>query len=368
MAPNVLLMSKGHPFQREPFFQMFDAFQRDGEIANWTHVEQPAALAFYDPENAKDYDVIIDYSMPGVGFGRKAGDPAPEPPESFKKNIVELMEQGTHGFVYIHHNLCSWPAWEEYAHIVGGRFHYYPGSISGTDYPDSGWILGARSTYVVTVPDHPITKGLPERFELQDELYLCEVLEDEVVPLVRSDHDFSDHNFFSAYEVVGNGRMYSQKDWQHEPTSSAVCWIKNYRNSPIVYVQAGDVPTSYNNPAYRILLSNAIKWAGSDEAKAWARARNKGEAVDPKETVTVDVSPTTWPRELSAPRRDPEQPDRICLFCSQDGVERYGGVMDQHTVTKGSEEVTGPLCGNCHPLLLDPARESGGWQIKVPVA
>src|SRR5690349_9022364 len=74
----VLLCSKGHPFIREPFFKMFDSF---APAINWTHVEQPAAQTFYKPENAKGYDVFVDYSMWGVGFGRKKGDPAPEPPE-----------------------------------------------------------------------------------------------------------------------------------------------------------------------------------------------------------------------------------------------------------------------------------------------
>ena len=79
-APNVLLASKGHPFQREPFFQMFDAFQQGGDISAWTHVEQPAAQLFFQPENSREYDCIVDYSMPGV-FG--VGGP-PDPPEALK--------------------------------------------------------------------------------------------------------------------------------------------------------------------------------------------------------------------------------------------------------------------------------------------
>src|SRR5271166_1220807 len=34
----VLLITKFHPFTREPFFQMFDSFGAD---ITWTHVEQP---------------------------------------------------------------------------------------------------------------------------------------------------------------------------------------------------------------------------------------------------------------------------------------------------------------------------------------
>jgi len=356
---NALLSTKGHPFQREPFFQMFDSFMRDG-IA-WTHVEQPASQTFYDPKNAAPYDVIVDYSMWGVGFGRKAGDPAPEVPEDFKKNIVALMEAGTHGFVFIHHHLCSWPGWDEYAEIVGGRFLYYPQTLRGEEMADSGYLLGVNSTYVVTNPGHPVTEGLPERFELQDELYLAPYFEEDVVPLIRSDFDFRDVNFFSPYQVVGNGKMFNRDGWSHPPTSNLVAWAKNYKNSPIVYIQAGDVPTSYNNPAYRRLMANAIKWVASDEAKAWARARNSGAHADPAETVAVQTKPQTWPYGRSEPA---ESDGRRCLFCDQDGVERYGGEFMMHTVSNGGRELTGPLCGNCHPMLINDSLDTGGWRIK----
>src|SRR5688572_11816814 len=45
----VLLVTKGHNFDRAPFFEMFDAL---GRTFNWTHVEQPAAQLFWDPVNA----------------------------------------------------------------------------------------------------------------------------------------------------------------------------------------------------------------------------------------------------------------------------------------------------------------------------
>jgi len=358
---DILLVTKGHPFQREPFFQMFDSFASRG--LNWTHVEQPAAQLFYQPGNAQPYDVIVDYSMPGVGFGRKAGDPAPAPPEAFKRGIVDLMEQGTHGFVFMHHNLCSWPAWDEYAEILGGRFLFYPATLRGKDTPDSGYLLGVNSTYTVVTPGHPVTRDLPPSFELQDELYLAPYFEDDVVPLIRSDFEFTEDNFFSPYQVVGFGKMYSRDGWHHPPSSNMVCWAKNYKNSPVVYIQAGDVPTSYNNPHYRTLLANAIAWVASDEAKAWARARNRGEKVDPRATVEVTTNHQRWPYGRPTPARNANTPEHTCLFCDHDGVERYGGVMDQHTVSNGSEDVRGPLCGNCHVLLLNEKVDTGGWRI-----
>ena len=62
-----------------------------------------------------------------------------------------------------------------------------------------------------------------------------------------------------------------------------------------------------------------------------------------------------------------EVPHLTCLFCNLDGVERYGGVCDEHTVRDadggGSREATGPICGNCHVVVYDKDRDSGGWVI-----
>ena len=163
--PNILLVTKGHPFQRDPFFQMWDALQAEG-LLTWTHVEQPAAQLFFHPEISEPYDLIVDYSMPGV-FGVGGN---PDPPQEFKDNFMAMLELGK-PMIMIHHNLCSWPGWEEYAEIVGGRFHYHPGSLRGVDYPDSGWLLAVEHNVSVVDPEHPVTQGIEDGFAIQDELY-----------------------------------------------------------------------------------------------------------------------------------------------------------------------------------------------------
>jgi len=45
----ILLVTKGHPFEREPFFALFDGL----EGVNWTHVEQPAAQALFNVMQAR---------------------------------------------------------------------------------------------------------------------------------------------------------------------------------------------------------------------------------------------------------------------------------------------------------------------------
>ena len=68
----VLLVTKGHPYEREPFYAVFD----DMAEVNWTLVEQPAAQALFNVSQAKAYDAFVCYDMPGIAF---QADDAPLP-------------------------------------------------------------------------------------------------------------------------------------------------------------------------------------------------------------------------------------------------------------------------------------------------
>ena len=108
--------------------------------------------------------------------------------------------------------------------------------------------------------EHPVTAGLPEAFEITDELYLYEVFDDSIEPLLASDYEFTRDNFYSAWNVVKHGRMHDRSNWQHDAGSSLIGWVRTEGNSRIVYLQCGDDPVAYANPCFRQLLANAIRW------------------------------------------------------------------------------------------------------------
>lgn len=218
------------------------------------------------------FAACVCYDMPGVNF-MAADAPQPvEPDATYKQGFVDLLEAGM-GFVFLHHSIAAWPAWDEYAEIVGGRFHYRPAQLRGEDWPDSGY--RHQVDHQVTVQcQHAVTEGVPEKFRITDELYLCPIFEQQLTPLLRSDYAFTDANFYSAQQAVA-GTMYSREGWQHPQGSNLVGWVKHYRNSPIVYLQGGDDALAYNNPHYQRLLHNAVRWVASDEAHSWARQQHK---------------------------------------------------------------------------------------------
>lgn len=251
---NILLVTKGHPFEREPFFEVFDTM----EGVDWTHVEQPAAQALFTVKQAAAYDAYVMYDMPGIRFTGVGAPEFLEPDPEYQANFLELVEAG-HGFVFLHHAVAGWPAWEEYAEIVGGRFLYMPGSLRGKDYPDSGYRHSVEHN-VSVVAEHPVTEGLPPSFSITDELYLFEVFADSVQPLLASDYDFKRDNFYSAAKAVAEQKMFNNDGWEHEPGSNLIGWAHERGNSRIVYLQCGDDAVAYANPHFRALVRNAISW------------------------------------------------------------------------------------------------------------
>jgi type 1 glutamine amidotransferase len=252
----ILLVTKGHPFEREPFFAMFDALPN----VNWTHVEQPAAQALFNVKQATNYDAYVLYDMPGIQFHPDADPTFFEPDNEYKADFLALVNAG-HGFVFMHHAIAGWPAWEEYAQVIGGRFLYLPGELKGKMRQDSGY-RHSVDHQVEVIAEHPVTHGLPRKFSLKDELYLYEVFEEDVEPLLKSDFQFTRDNFYSAAKVVQEQKMFDNEGWEHPRGSDLIGWIRSHDTSRIVYLQCGDDPIVYENEDFRKLLTNAIHWAG----------------------------------------------------------------------------------------------------------
>jgi uncharacterized protein len=263
---NVLVAAKGHPYLRDPFMAIFDTLPG---IA-CTLVEQPAVQRLMSPDGMKGFDALVLYDMPGLDFAAPERPGYVEPDADFKARLLALLDEGK-GVVALHHAIAGWPAWPEYAELLGGRFLYRAGELRGEPRQDSGYRHDVDHEVTVLDGAHPVTAGLPHTFRLTDELYLSEVFEDLVHPLLASGHAFTRDGFYSATQAV-NGHMYSNEGWSHADGSNLVGWIKRARTSPLVYLQPGDGPPTYENAHYRRLIENAIRWAASPEALAWAKS------------------------------------------------------------------------------------------------
>jgi hypothetical protein len=222
----------------------------------------------FDPERSADFAAFLCYDMPGLSFrpGEKSGCRGVDyvaPPAFLVEGMEGLLQAGK-PFIFLHHALAGWPGWERYQQIIGGRFQYKRDAARG--FMDSGYRHAVRHR-VEVVCDHPITRGLGGGFEIEDELYLIDIDETDKVPLLRSTHDFSPDGFYSAHEAVVNDRLFYNEGWHRPAGSNLVAWTRRSGNSPIVYIQCGDGPAAYGNPAFRLLLQNTIDWITSDAAR-----------------------------------------------------------------------------------------------------
>ena len=266
MPTNTLIITKGHPYERGPFFALLDAVFTAAGLGEYTHVEHPAAQTLIEAGALSEYPAVLFYDMPGIGFRAEPGV-VPDyaaPSEAFKRGIASATEAGT-GLLFLHHAIAGWPSWPEYAELIGGRFCYTPQRLRGRPVPDSGYRHDVRHAISV-VADHPVTRGVPERFEITDELYLYQVFEDSVTPLLMSDHEFTDAGFFSAAAAVVDGKLFNNDGWTHPPGSALIGWTRQAAASRVVYLQCGDAPVAYESPELRQLLGNALGWVAQPAA------------------------------------------------------------------------------------------------------
>mgnify|MGYP000138237472 CR=1 FL=1 len=257
------MITGGHSFDEVLFFQMVGKLDAGGERKiDWSFMVHPNVESQLTVAYGSQFDVIVFYDMPGIIFTGNQEHPIDhfEPSEYFKKNFFELVEKGV-GLVFLHHAIGGWPTWKEYGEMMGGKFDFLPHQLRDKHYPGSAYRFNVEQNMTVLMNDHPILKGFSESFLMKEEVYLYTSLEDEVVPLIRSDFDFSADNF-----------KYGGKNFREHPRgSNLIAWIKSHGKSPIVYIQPGHGPKIFQDQEYRKLLYNGIDWAASDNARDWAK-------------------------------------------------------------------------------------------------
>lgn len=274
----VLVVTKGHAFNHDGFLAMFD----DMPGVEPTMVDQPAAQVLLQPDYVGDYDAVLFYDMsgiPGVGLTHDGASPEGDPPPRYRAAIEALLARGT-GLVLLNHATVSWPNWPLWREISGSSFMLRQGQLNGRTVPGSGYRGGhgpLPNARIRLVPQaqHPVLAGLEAGFEIADELYLkTPEFEAQVVPLLRGDYPFVAGNFTAPPLAPPE----EQANWNHPPGSDLIVWANAAGNSPVVVSDVGDSPSAYENPQFRRLLANALRWVSSAEARDWAAGRGRGPA------------------------------------------------------------------------------------------
>lgn len=274
---NLLVVSKGHDYDHNAFLAMLAALPD----INSTLVEQPAAQVLLQPEHVAAYDAVLFYDMsgiPGAGLTHDNADAQGQPSAAYRAAIEALVASGK-GLVLINHATVSWPHWPLWRTITGSSFMLQQGELHGQQVPGSGY-RGGHGPYpnptlrLRPEGSHPVLAGLDDGFEITDEIYLkTKGFEANVVPLLRGEYEFVAANFTPPPLASPE----EQATWDHPPGSDLIVWANAAQNSPVVVSDVGDGPPAYENPAYRRLLSNALHWVASAEARTWAKAHSQAQ-------------------------------------------------------------------------------------------
>lgn len=246
---SLLVLSGGHPYEAGPLDELL-ASLGDWEV---THLIHPEGGEVDAAEAIAAADGLLFYDMAGYTFG--GGTVTMRPPSPAFREAVTARFAAGKGAVAMHHALAGWALWPEWHHWLGGIFHYQPHAAG----PDSGYRHDVAYEARI-VADHPVTRGLPVRFPVTDELYLCPINESAFTPLIRAEgFAFTADNFYSAAQAVA-GAMFSNQGCEHAPGSNCVGWESRTAPAPLIYLQFGDGPATYANPHVRRLLAQALDY------------------------------------------------------------------------------------------------------------
>jgi uncharacterized protein len=214
----VLLTVGGHGFDEKPFFAIFDAMPD----AQWTKIELPKEADRLTPGLERNFDVIVMYDMAASFTPRQ------------QKAFVELLNEGI-GLVSLHHNMCAHRDWPEFRKIIGGKYIFTETTLDGVPYKPSSYDHDQLLKVSVADKEHPITKGV-EDFQIQDETYKGFWTDPRAKVLLKTDHP---------------------------KNNSELAWVTEYGKSRVFYLMLGHDRQAYDNPGYRKVVHQAIRWAAT---------------------------------------------------------------------------------------------------------
>jgi len=209
---NVVILTGGHGFQREPFFKVFEGH----DDIEYTEFQLKDHSEIFEDVSDWDYDVIVLYNM-SKEISRKR-----------RRNFVGLLRRKGIGLVALHHMMGAYPQWPQYRKITGAKYF-----LKGT--------AGDRaSTYKhdldlnVHIEDtsHPITRGMSD-FQIHDEGYkYC-------------GFEKNNHVLFTT---------------EHPDCDKTIGWTRKVGKAKVYGMMLGHDSHAYENPNFRKLVARAIRW------------------------------------------------------------------------------------------------------------
>lgn len=212
----VLVVTGGHDYNQSAFNALFESMS--GSLS-YKVVPFPEAFSMFKEKRRSEFDVVVFYHMWQPITEEQKGD------------MIDCFRQGK-PLVVLHHSICAFDKWDEYTHIIGGRYFHDTSVVEGKIFPPSTYKHDVNVPIKVKDKKNPVTRGLTD-FELYDEVYGGFYVEPGVTPLLITDHPES---------------------------SPTIGWSHYYGKSRVAVIQSGHDTQAFESPVYRQLLRQAIEW------------------------------------------------------------------------------------------------------------
>ena len=271
------------------------------------------ATAFTD-RNLKRYRAVVFLSTTGDVLN-------PTQEDAFERYI-----QAGGGYVGIHSATDTEYAWPWYGKLAGAYFNGHPGNPNVR-----------KGTFRVLDREHLSTKGLPARWEREDEFYSFRSIDPSIRVLVDIDEQ--------SYDGGTNGANHPMS-WYHE-----------YDGGRGWYTNMGHTDATFAEPFFLQHLLGGIRYAMGTGAMDYRRAR-------PEENRFTKV---VLGERLNEPTELAVLPDERVLFIERKGairlytpatgkVTQAGTIPVNLTYLNGDQAEDGLL-----GLAIDPGFATNGW-------
>ena len=211
------VVTGGHTFAVPPFYEVFRSIP---DIDFY-----PQALDEYtaDTKLAGEYDVVVFYHMHRF----KPGDELPWYQSKFFSTL-ETLGRESQGICVLHHGLVAFQEWPFWSELVGME-----------DRGMRRFLFGQEIPVEVADPDHPVTRGV-SGWTLRDETY----------------------EMADADPAQGNRILLTTS---HPASMRTLAWTREFRGSRVFCCQSGHGHEAYDDPNFRAVIRNAIRWLARRE-------------------------------------------------------------------------------------------------------
>lgn len=218
----ILLVVGGHGYDKNNLHAML----HDCPNSTFKEITVPENQDMLRLGLSKDFDVLVFHDQSFFDLS-----------DEQKVNLKELWGNEGIPTVMLHHAFISHPDFPLFREVFGAQYLLEDTVINGRIYTRSSYLHPTDVNICIVDRKHPITEGVSD-FVLNDEVFKNVYYDPHIDVLATTDHKDSD---------------------------VPVLWTWHYKKSPVLGIIQGDAGGAFNDPNYRKLFYQGLRWLVSQD-------------------------------------------------------------------------------------------------------